>query len=266
MNLLRKLTSSLLVGVMVGAGAWIGSAQGPLTNALNLGVRTDASGYLITTAVGYTAPDGPLTALGNIRLRSDANGYLLTTFNGVQTLTGNLLFSPDDTYDIGVNGATRPKTVWVGTGGISAVGTIASSNGSLSATNGGVTINAAGAYAFSTRVNLKSGADKLFSIVDTALATGMEISMGTPTLGTCTGGSLVSGSHNFGGEVTGNTSGSCVITFGAPAFTNTPFCVLNDETTLTAIRISARSASSITVTGAVSGDAFQFICLGRIGT
>lgn len=62
------------------------AADGPLTNALNLRVRTDASGYLITTGGTYTAPDGPLTNFGNIRLRTDANGYLLTTLNGNSTI------------------------------------------------------------------------------------------------------------------------------------------------------------------------------------
>ncbi len=123
-----------------------------------------------------------------------------------------------------------------------------------------------GALAFGSNTLLSASANKLFQINDTGNTTGLELNGGTPTLGTCTGGTMVSGAHNSTGEVTGNTSGSCVINFGTPNFTNTPFCFLNDETTLTAIRISARSGSSITVTGAVSGDAFQFFCIGRIGT
>lgn len=133
-------------------------------------------------------------------------------------------------------------------------------------TNGDVRAAAGGGIYFSGQTQLRSTADKLLKVVDFGNTTGMEVNVGTPTLGTCTGGTLVSGAHNFGGEVTGNTSGSCVINFGTPNFTNTPFCFINDETTLTAVRISARSTSSITVTGAVSGDAFQFFCIGRIGT
>ncbi len=133
------------------------------------------------------------------------------------------------------------------------------SQSSLSAAAGGF-------VSFTGRMTTHSTADKLYSLLDSGVATGMEFNVGTPTLGTCTGGTLVSGSHNFGGEVTGNTSGSCVINFGAPNFTNTPFCFINDETALIAVRVSARSASSITVTGAGSGDAFQFLCVGRIGT
>lgn len=129
-----------------------------------------------------------------------------------------------------------------------------------------VRVPTTGQFFWNGRSMLTSTADKLVSVLDQAGLTGVEINTGTPTLGTCTGGTLVSGAHNFGGEVTGNTSGSCVINFGTPNFTNTPFCFVNDETALIAVRISARSASSITVTGAGSGDAFQFFCIGRIGT
>ena len=52
-------------------------------------------------------------------------------------------------------------------------------------------------------LTLKASADKLTQVNDNANATGLELNVGTPTLGTCTGGTLVSGSHNFGGEVTG---------------------------------------------------------------
>lgn len=96
--------------------------------------------------------------------------------------------------------------------------------------------------------------------------TGMELNLGVPTLGTCTGGSLTSGSHNFGGEVTGNTSGSCVVNFGTPNWQNAPFCQAESESSLTHPRISARSTSSITITGTVSGESVVWHCDGRVGT
>lgn len=74
---MRKLVLVWLTVLTLAGGVL---AQGPLTNALNLSMRTDSNGYLITSSAGYTASDGPLTALGNLRLRTDANGYLLTTF------------------------------------------------------------------------------------------------------------------------------------------------------------------------------------------
>lgn len=74
---MRRILLALSFLAMVCVADLLG--QGPLTNALNLRVRTDANGSLVATGAAYTAPDGPLTALGNIRLRTDANGYLITT-------------------------------------------------------------------------------------------------------------------------------------------------------------------------------------------
>lgn len=74
---MKKILLALSFLAMVCVADLLG--QGPLTNALNLRVRTDANGSLVATGSAYTAPDGPLTALGNIRLRTDANGYLITT-------------------------------------------------------------------------------------------------------------------------------------------------------------------------------------------
>ena len=118
----------------------------------------------------------------------------------------------------------------------------------------------------SAGLTLATTADKLTQINDNANATGLELNVGTPTLGTCTAGALTSGSHNFAGQYTSNTSGSCVINFGAPNFTNTPFCFAMSMTSTTHPRISAASASSITVTGGVSGETIQYFCVGRIGT
>lgn len=132
--------------------------------------------------------------------------------------------------------------------------------------NNYTTQNGGGAFTVTGRSAFLSTADKLVQLENNANTTGVEFNVGTPTLGTCVGGSVTSGSHNTMGEVTGNTSGSCIINFGIPNFTNTPFCTINDESALIAVQISARSASSMTVTGAASGNNFQWICLGRIGT
>lgn len=116
------------------------------------------------------------------------------------------------------------------------------------------------------RSSITASADKLVQVQSSAGTTGMELNVGTSTLGTCTAGVLTPGSHNFAGEYTGNTSSSCVINFGTPNFTNTPFCFAMSEASTTHPRISASSASSITVTGGVSGEAIQYFCVGRIGT
>src|SRR5678815_1557141 len=67
------------------------AVDGPLTNALNLRVKTDtANGYLLVTAGAYGGVDGPYTSFGNIRLRTDNNGYLLVSGTGLTgTITGS---------------------------------------------------------------------------------------------------------------------------------------------------------------------------------
>lgn len=140
--------------------------------------------------------------------------------------------------------------------------------GAFSQTGSGqiITVAADGGFGHNGRARTASTADKLLQINDSANSTGMELNVGTPTLGTCTGGSLTSGSHNFAGQYTGNTSGSCAINFGTPNFTQTPFCFAMSTASTTHPRISASSTSSITVTGGVSGETIQYFCIGRIGT
>lgn len=106
----------------------------------------------------------------------------------------------------------------------------------------------------------------LASLTDATEATGEEINLGSATLGTCTGGTITTGSHNFAGGYTGNTSSSCVVNFGTPAWTNAPFCVAMSIASTTHPRVSAVSTSAITVTGGVSGEAITYLCSGRIGT
>lgn len=76
--------AATIVGVALLFFSSVG-AQGPLTPAPNLAVRTDANGYLLTSAASYTASDGPLTVFGNIRLRTDSSGYLLITQGAIGT-------------------------------------------------------------------------------------------------------------------------------------------------------------------------------------
>lgn len=82
---IKKWAMGLLVASVLGAIAT--QADGPLTSAMNLGVKTDSNGYLLTTFGAYVAADGPLTALGNIKLRTDSNGYLIVTPGASGTFT-----------------------------------------------------------------------------------------------------------------------------------------------------------------------------------
>src|SRR5678816_2669853 len=82
----------LLVALAILLGvAQVLAVDGPLTNALNLRVKTDtANGYLLVTAGAYGGVDGRYTSFGNIRLRTDNNGYLLVSGTGLTgTITGS---------------------------------------------------------------------------------------------------------------------------------------------------------------------------------
>ncbi len=132
--------------------------------------------------------------------------------------------------------------------------------------SGGAKVPSSGTYGWTSRAALASSADKLVTVLDNAGATGVEVNVGSATLSTCTGGTITTGSHNFAGGYTGNTSSSCIVLFGTPSWTNAPFCVAMSIASTTHPRISAVSTSQMTVTGGVSGEAITYHCVGRIGT
>lgn len=149
-------------------------AQGPLTTATNLRVRTDANSYLITT----TAPDGPLTSFGNIKVRTDSNGYLLTTSS--PSGTGNTVYAGDGLVGTpSITFASDPDTgLW------------------HSATNS-LAVSAGGALAatFGTSFTLATGVP----FVQTAVA---FASLGTPADGTM----------RFCNDCTETTPATCPVT------------------------------------------------------
>lgn len=78
----------ILLAVLL-AGAHVIAVDGPITNALNLRVRTDGNNYLLATGGSYSGVDGPITSFGNIRLRTDGNNYLLIAMAGAQSIAIN---------------------------------------------------------------------------------------------------------------------------------------------------------------------------------
>lgn len=106
---MRKVVVALTLALTVALG--LHAQDGPLTNAANLRVRTDANGYLISAAQTYSGPDGPLSVLANTLVRTDSNGYLIITnpsgFGGVSdhgALTG---LSDDDHTQYILSDGTR---------------------------------------------------------------------------------------------------------------------------------------------------------------
>lgn len=117
----------------------------------------------------------------------------------------------------------------------------------------------------SNHTKVASTAEALFRVTNSANA-GVLINAGTaaPTVTSCGTGSVTSTSNNTAGEITATGATTCTVTFGAPNWTNTPFCTVTDETTAAALRISAISATAFTVTNLTSGDKFMFHCLGGV--
>lgn len=94
----------------------------------------------------------------------------------------------------------------------------------------------------------------------------LEFGGNAPTLSACgTGPSAVTGT-DVGGSFTmgsGNPT-SCTLTFSAP-WKNPPSCIANNQTTGTAVRVSALTTTGFTVTLAAgeSGDVMNYLCVGR---
>lgn len=282
-NFLNARVSLDSNGALLVAMNGYGGTTGPATTVGNTRVKLDANGALVTTLGG---------AAGTITVPAIAT-----------TSTDGLVIQNTTAATGGATVQMSPRTKWCGTAWnssgsaseidcwiaevlpVTAAGTTTSQFNIARSINGGAytTIlsltsagnanftnnmfaNNVGAIGWTGRTTFNSTADKLMQILDTGQTTGTELNGGTPTLGTCTAGALVSGSHNSAGSYTSNTSGSCVINFGTPNFTNTPFCFAMSTASTTHPRISASSASSITVTGGVSGETIQYFCIGRIGT
>lgn len=178
----------LILCLLAGVFAISLVAQGPLRPLMELGARTDASGYLITTGAAYTAPDGPLTAMGNLRGRTDANGYLLVTNSPTGTANrfyaaDGLVGTPSYTYSSETGlGLFRPGAGYIAFAEL----------GNMDWASGGTNfiLQSGGAIGFSSTTNPYSGsfdtkimraAAGQFTYTATTFAT-----LGTPANGTAT--------------------------------------------------------------------------------
>lgn len=84
-----------------------------------------------------------------------------------------------------------------------------------------------------------------------------------PTLGTCAGGTLVAGSTDFSGQVSGSSGTSCIVTFGQ-AWGTAPRCVTSGSISSAATTgpvSNTTSTTAITMTVAATGaGVFTYIC------
>jgi hypothetical protein len=78
---------------------------------------------------------------------------------------------------------------------------------------------------------------------------------------TCTNCTITTGSSDFFWQVQVTTTGAVPLTFGT-AFTNTPYCVMSDNTTNEGVK-GVASTSGVTISGGVTSDFISGICVGH---
>lgn len=213
----------LSVGLFVVLAAVGVLAQGPLTNFMNLSGVTDANGNLLLTNNAASGAVGPLTSMANLSARTDASGYLMVALGSAAT---NLLFSPDNTYSIGANGATRPSNVWAAAQVSGSTLTILSGNAAKFAWSSG------NAWASGATPTISSGFGTAPAI--TGSASVFRVTLGNPV-----------------------AQAGIVLFNASPAFGSAPFVSCRDETTQTAnppTYTVTTTQVTITFTTAVAGD------------
>lgn len=156
----------------------------------------------------------------------------------------NLLFYPDNTYDIGASGANRPRDGWFSRN--LAVTSTATVGELFVLTTGRLGSNTLGSFAFTT-----DGSTKLTNNAGTI---GAQFKVDAlPVASACGAGSpaVVAGSTPLSGSVTVGTGApaTCTITFGGTAYPSAPHCNGAVETTTAAnARAMGYSASTTVLT------------------
>lgn len=122
-NLRSAITDESGTGALIFAGGAIGAATATSINGLTLTsstgtfTLTNAKTFSVSNTLTLAGTDGSTLNVGaGGTLGSNAftsTAYLPLTGG---TLTGALLFSTDNTIDIGASGATRPRNIYIGTG------------------------------------------------------------------------------------------------------------------------------------------------------
>lgn len=135
-----------------------------------------------------------------------------------------------------------------------------------SAGAGNISIFGTSLLYFTGRGTLSFDANGLPQFKEAGSSFGIQLNTGTaePTVTSCGTGTVTAGSRNTAGQITATGATSCTVTFGAPAWTNTPFCVATDGTGARALFITSPSTTAFTVSGLTAGDVFRYVCIGRI--
>jgi hypothetical protein len=122
------------------------------------------------------------------------------------------------------------------------------------------------------RTIMVGNTDGVWQFSNNGTTFGVQLNAGTsaPTVSSCGTGTITDaggtagGARNTVGMVTATGATACTITFGGPAWTNTPGCTLTlQNAPTTTPYVSARSTTAITVSGLTAGDVFVYHCIGR---
>mgnify|MGYP001590906353 CR=1 FL=1 len=259
---------ALVAGLVLVAPA---AAQNYLWSTVN-GIPTAPLARLLTPSIGTTSTDGVVlintSAAASAaqqqspRLRLHGAGWKTTATAASQNVDMVLEVVP-------VEGAAAPSGRWsvssaINDGSYTEVFFV-TTGGSVEA-DGYMLAGGGNVIGWSSRNQFSSPANGLVNASENAQAIGVQVNIGTaaPTVDTCGTGTITANSNNSVGDVTATGATACTVTFGAPAWTNQPFCVVQDVTSEEPSRISAISTTAFTVTGLVSGDRFLYLCLGGV--
>jgi hypothetical protein len=199
-----------LTNLATGAQVTTTTAPGAFAMAnpgiLRLRARATAA---MTGIARVTATRGYLSAKSN----SFTGGtFASSTFTGSSTMSGPLLFSPDNTHDIGASGANRPRDIYAG--------------GSVYATMARVS-----SLLFPSLGVLEPLSNGRFILTNSSQTIGVTVKVDAlPTAGACgTAPAVIAGSTPYAGSINVGTAtpASCVVVFGGTAFPSNPFCVAN---------------------------------------
>lgn len=233
------------------------ATDGPLTNAANLGVRTDENGYLLASSGTPGAIDGPLTAFGNIKVRTDENGYLRVAC-----------------LDCGTGGAPSNATYITQTADAvltneQAIGFLSSGIMRVSTTDGVITslTNSAGLAAnLSDETGSGGGFVRATSpTIATVITSGSTPAVADVGAASCgaTAATIVGNDNQFRITVGAGAGTQCRVTFTTTA-PNAWDCTVTDSTTTIATRATAVDTTHTDFLGAFGGgDVVTGLCSRR---
>src|SRR3990167_5974791 len=95
------------------SGVAVNSLLSTNSSGVVVATSTPTFGYFNATSTTATSTiSGNLKVSGNLEVTGTSLLSIVTTGN--LDMSGNLTFTPDNTYDIGASGATRPRTIYLG--------------------------------------------------------------------------------------------------------------------------------------------------------